>query len=96
MSLTRTLITTTLALGSVGLAQAQASVKNDGQMRASFGLGASLSSGNSQSSNLSMSGDAVRATDLNKTSLYGNVQYARSGGVTTGEQIVWAAATITI
>ena len=87
MSLIPTLITTALALGTVGPAQAQATVKNDGQMRASFGLGASLSSGNSQSSNLAMNGDAVRATDLNKTSLYGNVQYARSGGVTTGEQL---------
>lgn len=87
MSLIRTnLTTTTLALGAVGLAQAQATVKNDGQMRAAFGLGASLSSGNSPSSNLSMNGDAVRATEQNKTSLYGNVQYARSGGTTTGEQ----------
>ena len=87
MSLIRTLITSALALDVAGLAHAQASVKNDGQMRASFGLGASLSSGNSQSSKLSMNGDAVRATDLNKTSLYGNVQNARSGGVTTGEQL---------
>lgn len=87
MSLIRTLITGALALGIAGLAQARATVKNDGQVRASMGLGASLSSGNSQSSNLSMSGDAVRATDLNKTSLYGTVQYARSAGVTTGEQL---------
>ena len=87
MPLTRTLITTALALGTIGLAQAQATVKNDGQMRASFGLGASLSSGNSQASNLSMTGDAVRATDLNKTSLYGIAQYARSGGTSTSEQL---------
>ena len=89
MSVIRTLITTALALGTAGLAQAQAqaSAKADGPWRAAFGLGASLSSGNSQSSNLSMSGDAVRSTDLNKTSLYGNVQYARSAGVTTGEQL---------
>ena len=59
MSVIRTLITTALALGTAGLAQAQATVKADGQWRAAFGLGASLSSGNSQSSNLSMSGDAV-------------------------------------
>lgn len=87
MSLIRTLLTSTLAIGAVGLAQAQATVKNDGQMHASFGLGASLSSGNSQASNLAMSGDAVRATDQDKTTLYGTVQYARSGGVTTGEQL---------
>ena len=90
MHLTRSLITSTLAfgaLGAIGQAQAQATVKNDGQMRASFGLGASLSSGNSQASNLSMTGDAVRATDLNKTSLYGSAQYARSGGTSTSEQL---------
>lgn len=57
MSLIRALITTTPVLGTVGLAQAQARLKNDGQMRASFGPGASLSSGNRQSSNLSMNGE---------------------------------------
>lgn len=86
MSLIHTLIATSLALGAAGGALAQATVKTDGQMRAAFGLGASLSSGNSQSSNLTLSGDAVRATEQNKTSLYGSVQYARSAGVTTGEQ----------
>ena len=73
MHLIRSLITTTLtfgALGAIGLAQAQATVKDDGQRRASFGLGASLPAGNSQSSKLSTTGDAVRATDLNKTTLY--------------------------
>lgn len=90
LHLIRSLITTTLALGTlgaIGLAQAQATVKNDGQRRASFGLGACLSAGNSQPSKLSMTGDAVRATDLNKTTLYGNAQYARSGEETTAEQL---------
>jgi len=59
----------------------------DGQWRAALGLGASLSSGNSDASNVSLTGEAVRATEVDKTSLYGNLQYARSGGVATGEQL---------
>lgn len=87
MQLQRTILITTLALGAVGLAQAQATVKPDGQWRAALGLGASAASGNTKSSNLSLNGDAVRVTDQNKISLYGNAQYARSNGVTTGEQV---------
>lgn len=87
MRFQRTLIATALTLGALGTAQAQATLKTDGQWRAVLGLGASLSSGNSEASNLSITGDAVRATDQNKTSLYGNLQYARSSGKTTGEQL---------
>lgn len=87
MKLICTVLTTTLALGAAGLAQAQATVKPDGQWRAALGLGASASSGNTKSGNLSLNGEAVRATDLNKTSLYANAQYARSGGVATSEQV---------
>lgn len=76
-----------IAMGTVGLAQGQATVKPDGQWRASLSLGASVSSGNSKASNLALNGDAVRATDADKVSLYGNGQYARSGGATTGEQL---------
>jgi putative salt-induced outer membrane protein len=67
--------------------QAQATVKPDGRFRASFGLGASVSTGNSKSSNLSMAGEGVRATERDKTTLYGSLQYARSSGTTTGEQL---------
>lgn len=75
-----------LSLAAAG-AQAQATVKNDGQFRAALGLGASLASGNTKATNLSLTGDAVRATDQNKLSLYGNLQYARSGGTTTADQL---------
>lgn len=75
------------SLAAVGLAHGQATFKPDGQWRASLSLGASVSSGNSKSSNLALTGDAVRATDADKVSLYGNGQYARSGGATTGEQV---------
>lgn len=87
MKLICTILTTTLALGAAGLAEAQATVKPDGQWRAALGLGASASSGNTKSGNLSLNGDAVKATDQNKASLYGNAQYARSGGVATSEQL---------
>jgi putative salt-induced outer membrane protein YdiY len=79
-------LTCTLALAS-GLAQAQATVKPDGQFRAALGLGASATSGNSSSRNLSLTGDGVRATQDDKLSIYGNAQYARSGGETTAEQV---------
>ena len=80
----------TIALATLctaGAAWAQATVKPDGQFRSSLGLGASLSSGNTKAQNLSFTGDGVRATATNKTSLFGNVQYARSGGITTAEQL---------
>ncbi|MDH4391586.1 MAG: DUF481 domain-containing protein [Aquabacterium sp.] len=75
-----------LSLVAAG-AHAQATVKNDGQFRAALGLGASLASGNTKATNLSLNADAVRATDQNKLSLYGNLQYARSGGTTTADQL---------
>lgn len=76
-----------LGLTSLAQAQAQATVKADGQFRAALGLGASLSSGNAKSSNLSLTGDGARLTDQDKVSVYGNALYARSGGVTTSEQM---------
>lgn len=66
---------------------AQATVKPDGQMRSAIGIGASLSSGNTKASNLSLVGEAVRATAGDKVTLYGNVQYAKSAGTTTADQM---------
>jgi len=76
-----------LCLAAAAAAQAQATVKNDGQFRAALGLGASLASGNTKATNLSLNADAVRATDQNKLSLYGNMQYARSSNQTTADQL---------
>lgn len=76
-----------LMMGLTGLAQAQATAKPDGQFRYALGLGASLASGNTRSSNLSLVADGVRLTEQDKTSLYANAQYARSAGATTGEQL---------
>jgi putative salt-induced outer membrane protein YdiY len=77
---------TALATGVAG-AHAQATVKPDGQMRSAIGIGASLSSGNTKASNLSVVGEAVRATADDKVTLYGNVQYAKSAGATTADQL---------
>lgn len=87
MSAPRTFVCAALAIGATGLVQAQATVKPDGQWRAVFGLGLSNASGNTDSTNLSMTGDGVRATDLDKWAVYLNSNYARSAGVTNTEQI---------
>lgn len=88
MKKTRTLPLITLAVAALvaGTAQAQATLKPDGRFRAALGLGASTSSGNTDATNASLTFDGVRATANYKTSLYANAQYARAGGVTTGEQ----------
>lgn len=78
---------TAALLTAVTTSHAQATVKPDGQMRSAFGLGISLSSGNSKASNFTLNGEAVRATAQDKTTLYGSALYARSNGVTTGEQL---------
>jgi putative salt-induced outer membrane protein len=87
LALTVGLSLASLTFSAHSQALAQATVKADGQFRAALGLGASLSSGNTQSSNLSLSGDGMRLTDRDKTSLFGNALYARSDGVTTSEQM---------
>jgi len=86
VSFIRNLFLASVGVGCAGLAHAQATVKPDGQFRAVVGLGASFASGNTDSSNISLNADAVRATAQDKLSLYGMALYARSAGVTTGEQ----------
>lgn len=78
-----------LCLTAVGLAQAQPKppVKPDGEFRAVLGIGASLSTGNSEGGNLSITADGVRATSRSKTSVFGNAQYARADGTTTAERL---------
>jgi putative salt-induced outer membrane protein YdiY len=72
---------------ATGLVHAQATVKPDGQFRSAIGLGASLASGNTKASSFSLVGEGVRATAQDKTTLYGNLQYASSAGATTAEQL---------
>lgn len=82
----KTTILLVTALAAAGAAHGQATLKPDGRFRAALGLGASTSSGNTDATNASLSFDGVRAGDHHKTSVYANVQYARAGGATTGEQ----------
>jgi putative salt-induced outer membrane protein len=68
-------------------AWAQATVKDDGQWRAALGAGLSLSSGNTKSTAINLTGDAVRATREDKWNFYGSGLYAKTNDVITGEQI---------
>lgn len=86
MKFNRSALLAAALLASGTAAFAQATVKDDGQWRASLGLGASNASGNTRATSLSFNADAVKATKQDKVSLYGNAQYAKSNGVTTGEQ----------
>lgn len=86
MTTIRTTVLAAMLLATAGAAFAQATVKDDGRWRASFGLGASHASGNTRATSLSLNADAVKATQQDKVSLYGNAQYASSAGKTTGEQ----------
>lgn len=81
----RDVLMAALALGAAGGVHAQATIKPDGQWRAVLGLGGSASSGNASASNLSLAGDGVRATEQLKSTVYGTLQLARKGDLTTAE-----------
>jgi len=57
---------------------AQTSPKPDGQWRGSFGLGATATSGNTESVAYAINGDTVRQTDIDKTNAYVQSAYGRS------------------
>ncbi|MBO9687117.1 MAG: DUF481 domain-containing protein [Mitsuaria chitosanitabida] len=57
---------------------AQVTVKPDGQWRSLLTAGASVSSGNSDSTTVNLSGEAVKATDADKLSLNARAQYVKS------------------
>ncbi|HWP19836.1 MAG TPA: DUF481 domain-containing protein [Burkholderiaceae bacterium] len=67
-------------------AAAQVTVKPDGQWRHLFGAGASLSSGNSESSSFNLDADSVRATVNDKWSVTGRALYGKSEGRKTAER----------
>jgi putative salt-induced outer membrane protein YdiY len=60
------------------LSFAQVTVKDDGQWRALFTAGASLSSGNSDSTTVNLSGEAVKATKTDKLSINGRALYLKN------------------
>jgi putative salt-induced outer membrane protein len=73
---TRLLATACLAAAPL-LSFAQVTVKNDGQWRALFTAGASVSSGNSDSTTVNLSGEAVKASTTDKLSLNGRAMYLK-------------------
>jgi putative salt-induced outer membrane protein YdiY len=70
---------------AVGNALAQPTVKADGQWRATIGVAASYSSGNTDSSSISLKADAVRATSSDKITAYGRALYGETDGKTNAE-----------
>jgi len=83
------------ALGAMPFgAAADGGLKTDGLWRGVAGAAASLSSGNTEASSLSMNLDLVRATEADKISLVANTIYGRSriDGVTRTSASKWAAA----
>lgn len=76
-----------LIAGAQTSTHAQATLKPDGRFRSAIGLGASWTSGNTSTRQLSLNADAVRATAADRTTLYGMANYARSEGVTTSDRV---------
>lgn len=69
-----------LAAATPIAALAQVTVKPDGQWRALFTAGASVSAGNSDSTSINLSGEAVRATSGDKLTLNGRALYVNEDG----------------
>jgi putative salt-induced outer membrane protein YdiY len=68
------------------LANAQVTQKPDGQWRSLFTAGASVASGNTDAKSASLGADLIKLTDMDKWSLTGSGQYARSAGATTANR----------
>jgi putative salt-induced outer membrane protein YdiY len=68
-------------------AQAQATVKPDGQFRYALGAGATRSSGNTDASSVNITAEGVRATQDNKWRFGGKALRATSDGATTAENL---------
>ncbi|MEO6030636.1 MAG: DUF481 domain-containing protein, partial [Burkholderiaceae bacterium] len=76
-----------LAVPGLALAQAQATVKPDGQFRYALGAGVSYASGNTDASSVNLSGDGVRATADSKWQFGGKALRSRTGGATTADSL---------
>ena len=83
---------TLLALASLAATGASAQIKTDGLWRGVGGAALAMTSGNSNSTALSINGDMVRATTADKMSFGANTNYARSkvAGVTSTTANKWS------
>jgi putative salt-induced outer membrane protein len=69
------------------LAHAQVTQKPDGEWRSLFTAGASIATGNTDAKSASLSADVIKLTTMDKWSLTGAGQYARSDGATTANRL---------
>lgn len=76
-----------LAAPTLAFAQAQATIRPDGQFRYAFGAGASYASGNTSASSVNLGGDGVKATADSKWQFGGKANWGRTEGVTTVENL---------
>jgi len=67
-------------------AQAQVTLKQDGQWRHLVTAGVNINDGNTRATALNLNTDSVRATLVGKWSATAQLLYARSAGITTGER----------
>mgnify|MGYP001383639915 CR=1 FL=1 len=86
MNRSRLLVLAASLLAAQGAA-AQATVKEDGNWRASLGAAYSQARGNTDSSNFALQADAVRATERDKWSLNAKALYAQTDGNETANQM---------
>lgn len=73
------------AAACVTSAFAQATVKPDGQWHAAATLGASHVGGNAKASSLSLAGDALKLTAIDRWAVYGNMINAKAAGNRTAD-----------
>ena len=76
-----------LAAPALALAQAQATVKRDGEFRYALGLGASYQSGNTDATSINLSGDGVRAIEQSKWQFGGKALRSSSNGARSAENV---------
>lgn len=69
------------------LAHAQVTQKPDGQWRSLFSAGASVATGNTHATSVSLGADVIRLTDTDKWALSGSGQYSRSDGEQTATRL---------
>ncbi len=66
---------------AAGVAQAQTTLKPDGNWRGTIGMGLSVTDGNSKSTAFNLNGETIRLTAKDKARLYGTALYGKSNGV---------------
>jgi len=75
------------AAPALAFAQAQATVKPDGEFRYALGAGASYQSGNTNASSINLSADGVRATADDKWRFGGKALRSNSNGARSAENV---------